>query len=121
MLSFLLAAAPPDLTDIVVPHAQSGRIFGLALKDALLVMGVLVVLALILFGWVYFTRRDPRRNAEAGDRVLYRADQRDIERSGRRMKRRKKRAGHPETLPRNPTLAEAGGLPPIRQEPPEPA
>ena len=121
MLSFLLAAAPPDVSDLVAPHGQSGRIFGLAMRDALLVLGVLAVLALILFTWVYLTRRNPRRRAESGDRVLYQADQRDVERSGRRMKRRKKRADHPENLPRNPTLAEAGGLPPIRQEPPEPA
>jgi hypothetical protein len=70
-----------------------------------------------LFFWAYWTRRDPRRKAADGARVLYRSE----DRANGKVKVRKRRRRHPENLPRNPTLAEAGGLPPAREEPVEPA
>jgi hypothetical protein len=88
----------------------------LSLKEVLLVVGIIFALAAILFLWAYWTRRDPRRKAEAGDRVLYRSERKDG-----KVKIRRRRKRHPDNLPRNPTLAEAGGLPPAREEPAEPA
>jgi hypothetical protein len=38
-----------------------------------------------------------------------------------KVRMRRRRSRHPDNLPRNPTLAEAGGLPPARDEPAEPA
>ena len=111
-LHVLLAQfGPGELPKAPVPNGM----FGLSLREVLLVVGVIVALASILFLWAYLTRRNPRRKAEKG--VLYRSD----ERSEGKVKVRKKRSRHPDNLPRNPTLAEAGGLPPPREEPAEPA
>jgi hypothetical protein len=115
----LLIAAIVDPLDLAHAQQQPSRFLGMAVKDIMLVGGIVLALALVLFLWAYWTRRDPRRNAAAGARVLYRSEKR----AEGKVKVRRKRSRHPENLPRNPTLAEAGGLPPIRgkEEPAEPA
>ena len=110
----LLAQLQPH--ELPQPPGAPRGIFGLSPREVLLVVGVILGLAVILFLWAYWTRRDPRRKTEAGDRVLYRSERKDG-----KVKVRRRRSRHPQNLPRNPTLAEAGGLPPVREEPAEPA
>lgn len=75
---------------------------------------VVFSLAAILFGWALFFRRRSSRSALGGRNsgVLYEGSDRP---SGGR---RRRHSGHPETLRRNPTLKERGGLPPPREEDP---
>jgi len=115
----LLAQADP-LDNILKPEAPS-KTSSFTFQDGLMVMGIIAGLALILFLWVYFTRRKSSRYLENSANVIYRAE-RGASDSSRRGKLRKRRRGHPENLPRNPTLGETGGLPPVRSnEPNEPA
>jgi hypothetical protein len=119
---FLAASLPPGPNGEPVQPAPLSSSSGLALQDILLLVGVVLVVALLLFAWVYLTRRNSRQtHSEMGGRLLYKPERRDGEHGGRRMRVKRKRRSHPENLPRNPTLAEAGGLPPIRpEEPSEP-
>jgi hypothetical protein len=104
---------PPHLRD------RPSRIFGLTIRDALLIIGAGIVLALILFLWAYLTRKDRRHRSESGSRVIMRADKRSHHESG--LKRRRRRRRDPFEGHRNPTLGETGGLPPLRpEEPTEP-
>lgn len=114
-LSTLLAQADPF--DLTRGQSEPGRILGMALKDIILVGGIIVALSLILFFVTWYFRRDPRNRGESRKRVLYHSE----ERSHGKVRIRRKRRQHPDNLPRKPSLAEAGGLPPIREQPSEPA
>lgn len=109
------ATGPLDTTPPLEPGIKTG---GMALQEILLLVGVAAVLALVLFLAVYIFRRNSRqRYSQGGAQVLVPAEHRDHHHSGgRRMKLKRKRRSHPDNLPRNPTLAEAGGLPPVRSE-----
>jgi len=88
--------------------------------DFFLILGIGSLLALVLFFVVYLTRgkRARRAGVVRSSRVLYRGEASSRESSSGRMKIRKKRKSHPDNLPRNPTLGETGGLPPLRPENP---
>ncbi len=119
---FLLGAAAPVDPNVLMEQAPP-QTSGLALKDILLIVGIILLVAFLLFLWVYVTRKNKHPEyTEGGAKIIYRADEREGEHSGHRRKHRKRRPSHPDNLPRNPTLAEAGGLPPVRpEEPSEPA
>jgi len=88
-------------------------------REVLVMLGVLGVLAALVFYWALVWRKPrrhhrshrewhpPSRSPAGGDR-----SQEKAHRWGRRRKRR-----HPHR-PQNPTLAETGGLPPIRTDRP---
>jgi hypothetical protein len=115
---FFLAAAgelnpfePPPL------DYQPTRIFGVATRDAFLIVGAALVLGLVLFLWVYLTRKDRRHRPEYDGQVLMRTD------GSQHHHRRRRRRHHqgedrPEDGRRNPTLQETGGLPPARPDEP---
>lgn len=98
--------------------------------DGVLIMGIGVLMALVLFGgvWLYFrpksTRRDRSRRRSSAPAVRQPKEtaeveegQTDVEEGGtgggghRRRRRKVMRRDH---RPRNPTLAETGGLPPLK-------
>lgn len=85
-----------------------------------LILGAVLILAALLFFWAFFLRKRPQ--SQRGSLVLERAPREDPEHTGSsgRRRRRKRKAEHPENMPRNPTLAEIGGLPPLRPEDAEP-
>jgi hypothetical protein len=90
---------------------------GVNLQDVLLVAGIILILGLLMFVWVYMTRKKNRpQYTESGAKVIYKMDKNELEHSHRRRRHRHRKANHPDNLPRNPTLAEAGGLPPIRPD-----
>ena len=120
-LLLLAAAAPMDPKgDLLkqLPPPKASQWFG---TEMLLLLGAIALIALVFFIWAFFIRK--RGKGLRGSRVL-RAPGEDSEArygsSGRR-KHRKRRPDHPDNLPRNPTLSETGGLPPIRPEEPEPS
>ena len=123
MLSFIwfLAAMDPPDTPMLEGHAS--KLFGYNLRDVLLLAGMAFILAVALFLFAYMTRKKRRQTTIglANSRAIYRAEpEEDSERRKYRKKRRRRQ--HPELLPRNPTLQETGGLPPLRpeEESPEP-
>jgi hypothetical protein len=80
------------------------------------VLGAVLLVAALVFFWAVFIRKRPQ--TQRGSFVVTRARPEDKNRGGSsgRRRRRKRRPDHPENLPRNPTLAEIGGLPPLRPE-----
>ena len=58
----LLALADP-LNENPIPEAQPTKLFGLALRDLLLIAGVAIILGLALFLWAYLTHKGRRRHS----------------------------------------------------------
>jgi uncharacterized membrane protein len=116
---------PPAILGQLLPSGNPG--ISPAFWDLLRVAGVLVGLCLVIFIIVPFIRKGRpahRSRARRGPEILRnseellrekeriaRGEAEPEERSGNRHRRRRKRRGH---RPRNPTLAESGGLPPDR-------
>ncbi len=114
----LLAAANP-LDDNPLPDARPSQLFGLRLHDILLVLGAAIALGLVLFLWAYLTHKRRRHSSHALSKPIYGAEKKPSEANpGERMRIRRRRRRHPENLPRNPTLGETGGLPPVRPDEP---
>jgi hypothetical protein len=105
-----------------VPPEKPSVIFGLTLQDMLLILGAAAVLALILFLSVYLTRKGRRGDSLArSPKAIYAPEPTSSgHSSGRARFRKKRRRNHAEQLPRNPTLGQTGGLPPVREDPPDP-
>lgn len=100
---------------------------GLTLKELLAMLGAVALVTLILVIWAVYFRKSPRRQSHhhwhhhshdstssAGSQNQNDADS-DASAETRHRRKRKRRREH---RPRNPTLAETGGLPPIRSERP---
>ena len=89
----------------------------------LLIFGALGLVTLLILAWAVFLRKRRRRRKEHHHsskpaEVTQAPAEEDVPSpSGKRRRRRRSGRSH---RPRNPTLAEPGGLPPIRLErPPE--
>lgn len=94
----------------------------LVLTDILLILGALIALTLILVLWARFLRRKPRRHSSSSaPKVLVpvvRAEEEPESSEPGSKRRRKFRKRRREHRGRNPTLAETGGLPPVREQGP---
>ena len=86
--------------------------------------GTLVLLTLVLVCWAAFLRKRPRQHSHHHHHHHHRssgksespgADAGQSQDGERRRRRRRRRREH---RPRNPTLAETGGLPPMRTDKP---
>jgi len=100
-----------------VLDSKPSKGFSLNLKDSMLIFGLALILALLLFLWAYLSRR--RRRSHGLSRSSMSPDHPDrevVDSSSGKMRYRKKRRRHPDHLPRNPSLGETGGLPPPRPE-----
>ena len=123
MLNHLMFLAASGLE---LPHEESfrdaakkGRSIDLLSNETGLILGAILLLAAIIFFWAFFFRKRPKHSH--GSLILERAkktSKQTADPSGGR-KRKKRRPGHPDNWGRNPTLDEAGGLPPLRQDAPE--
>jgi hypothetical protein len=120
---FLFAAAQPDVLNQPLPGTPPSNAFTWGLREILLIVGVGVVLGLILFLWVYLSRKDRREHeVSRTSKAVYPDEKNSAHAPSGRRKLRRKRRHHPDHFPRNPTLGETGGLPPVRsEEPSEPA
>lgn len=116
---FLAAVATGDPMDAPTLEGEASKLFGYNVRDIMILGGMVLVLAIALFLFAYLTKKNRRVTiSPAGSRAIYRADERDDD---RRRRKKRRRHNHPEFLPRNPTLQETGGLPPLRpEEPAEP-
>lgn len=93
-------------------------------RDAILVFGALTVVTLVIVLWAALIRKKKRKRehyhyqrhrpaAEADTPVVAESQQTSENPGGERRRRRRRRRDH---RPRNPTLAETGGLPPVKPE-----
>jgi len=125
MLTRLMLLAAQTATDLQteLPSQQPSKLFGLSLRDLLLLLGLFTILALSLYVFAYLTRRKRRRRISRSGPEMWGAERHaQTERTETRVRIRKKRRKHPDFRPRNPTLGETGGLPPVRpDEPAQPA
>lgn len=108
---FFLARVDPF--ENTMPHPKA---VGPAIREWLALMGAILVVAGIVILWTLLSgksrrhrarREDRRQRRRAFRRSLEQAEKREDKPAGQRRRRRHHR-------PRNPTLAETGGLPPIR-------
>lgn len=102
---------------------------GLTLKELLIVLGAVGLVTALALIWAVYFRKKPHRHAhhhhhhhpsaefpEASESSM---DSGSGVSDGKRYRRKRRRRR--EHRPRNPTLAETGGLPPLRAErPPDP-
>ena len=122
----------PLLAQTLVPTdvIQGGwHWMGLTLKELLILLGAVSIVVLIVFIWAVYIRKTPRRHSHhhhhhhhssSQSNIDTDSDQQDPNANEERRYRRKRRRRR-EHRPRNPTLAETGGLPPLRTErPPDP-
>jgi FtsZ-interacting cell division protein ZipA len=106
------------------------RWMGLTIKELLILLGAVGAVTLVLVLWAAYWRKRPRsrrrhhhhhhhrsENQIDSPAVTEEMEPEDADEKRYRRKRRRRR----EHRPRNPTLAETGGLPPLRTErPPDP-
>jgi FtsZ-interacting cell division protein ZipA len=124
-LNYMMASG---LLDGIRPSQTQGRsMLGEYLVEILIVLGVVAVLTLVLVGLIWASRRRKRRRRSSSQStpVVVKKEFVDLEedddgkpRRRRRVKVRYRRRDH---RPRNPTLAETGGLPPPRSSDSAPA
>jgi hypothetical protein len=84
--------------------------------EILLVVGVMLVVITLMFMWAAFWRK-PRRRKHSYHRPGAELPRREKSKSSR-LFRRHRRHRHRDDRPINPTLAQVGGLPPQRRDPP---
>jgi ABC-type nickel/cobalt efflux system permease component RcnA len=115
--SFLAASTLADLMGPSRPLSPLAYEF-------LLFFGAVVLVTLLALIWAAFLRRKRRRqhshhheHRHSSPSMETSMDANDADAPARPEKRRRRRHGR-QHRPRNPTLAETGGLPPIRPEDP---
>jgi FtsZ-interacting cell division protein ZipA len=121
------------LADSLIPTdvlPGSRQWLGLSFKELMIVLGALAIVTLIVFIWAAYIRKPARHRShhhhhhhhssgEESDAEGYLATDSAEGENGRRYRRKRRRRR--EHRPRNPTLAETGGLPPLRaDQPPDP-
>jgi hypothetical protein len=95
------------------------------MRDSLLVVGAVGIVILAIVIWVRYVRKKPRKRKHHHhhSRSQTVPSPTHVERNGHEEEstdesrgRRKRRRRRREHRPRNPTLAETGGLPPVRPD-----
>jgi hypothetical protein len=116
-----LFLAALDLSTIMRPW----RLLSPVAREGLLILGAMSSVTLLAMGWAMFLRRRHHRrhkhhhghwHASQSTETPVNSDDADTP-SGLEKRRRRHSGRH--RRPRNPTLAETGGLPPIRHEEPD--
>jgi hypothetical protein len=91
-------------------------------RDAILIFGAMAVVTLLVVVWAAFIRKKPRKRlhhyrrpqvSRAAEPETAEEPEQPAEEPGGGRRRKRRRREH---RPRNPTLAETGGLPPIKPE-----
>lgn len=117
----LLAGVGPLFDPGVTPPSSNGG-GSFWHSEFVLFVGGGLLFAVVLFLIVFLAKsRASRGVVSRSPKTVYRDSDNSPATSSRRVRIRKKRAGHPDNRRRNPTLGETGGLPPLRpEEPSEP-
>jgi FtsZ-interacting cell division protein ZipA len=103
------------------------RWMGLTFKELMILLGAVAIVTLMLVIWAAYFRKPTRHRShhhhnhhespEESDAEEYMASASAEGEGGRRYRRKRRRRR--EHRPRNPTLAETGGLPPLRADRPQ--
>lgn len=93
---------------------QPSKSYSRGLKEILLIVGIAFVLSAALFIWAAFWRKRRRTSSRHHGNAHPGGEPSPAEH--KRHRRRRRKSSHPDKRPRNPTLAETGGLPPLRPE-----
>lgn len=104
----LFAMFPRKPSSKLPVSKESGPFFSPEMQDRLLIVFAVLVVGLIAIVWAVYLRRRSYRDRRSP--TLPGA----VVAPGRRQHRRRKRK---EAKSRNPTLAETGGLPPVKEKP----
>ena len=119
----LILASALDSIRAATTTAPVGRGTGGIVLDILKVLGALLIVSLVLFVWARYMRKPARRRAEhykypepppAGATEEAAEEESEPHHHHRRRYRKRKH----EHRGRNPTLADIGGLPPVRDAEP---
>jgi hypothetical protein len=110
------ASFSTNVEDVVTLVQSTGKRTGMDLKDDLILIGSIVVVAALLFYLTAVFRKSGRRHRDRDHRersvpATARVSEDPTAANGK-IRRRKRRRDH---RPRNPTRAETGGLPPRRE------
>ncbi len=110
----LLAQSSLDQLPVAPSGGPGGFRLPAFLQDVPVLIGIALALLVILLLWARFFRRRSRRHADlrVASHVLVETGMAESSEHKHRHHRRRHRREH---RPRNPTLAETGGLPPPRQ------
>ena len=89
-----------------------------AAKERFIVLGAMTLVVLAVFIWVAFVREKPRRRSSRVHRHRRSVIKSTMEGMAevKRVLRTREHRRRQEHRPRNPTLAETGGLPPTRSD-----
>jgi hypothetical protein len=95
--------------DVIVTWKKIGP----GTREGLMVFGALFLVISLVFIWALFIRKDSRKRKRHYHYPSTSSSGDDPEHVSGKRKWKKRRRDH---RPRNPTLAETGGLPPIRSD-----
>lgn len=93
------------------------NLLGMRAEDILLIIAITLVMAVVLIVWALYFRK-PKN--ESNSRVYKSRPYVEEREDGTIRKRKKHRRLRREHRTRNPTLAEVGGLPPVKTDPTPP-
>ena len=104
--------------DLPMPVETPSSVPGMLGKDVLLILSTSIPIMLFLVGLVIYKkkRKDARAASKLAPRVANLDDDDDDDGASANQRKRKRRRRRREHRPRNPTLAQTGGLPPVRSE-----
>jgi hypothetical protein len=100
------------------PGGAVGKQGGMLLRDIVLIVGACLVLAVVLVIWAghYVRSSKHHRHRHHSDPAPLARSEHETRRRHHRRHRRRRHGQSSESRGRNPTLAEAGGLPPLRDQ-----
>jgi hypothetical protein len=107
--------AAQNTLDQLGVQAAPRNLLGMRASDMILIMSIAVMLGLALIIWAVFIRKPKEKERVYHSRPY--VEERDDGTIRKRKKHRRRRRDHRQ---RNPTLAEVGGLPPVKTDPTPP-
>ena len=108
--------AAQNTLDQLGVQAAPRNLLGMRASDMILIMSIAVMLSLALIIWAVFIRKPKEKEERVYHSRPY-VEERDDGTIRKRKKHRRRRRDHRQ---RNPTLAEVGGLPPVKTDPTPP-
>jgi hypothetical protein len=87
------------------------------MEEILIVLAAIILVTLIIVIWILYFRK-PQRHEHHHHKTGHREHSKEISDEGKMRVRKHYRQRRRERRPMNPTLAQTGGLPPIRSQTP---
>ncbi len=112
-LTPIFAATVQSAIDQLPVQPAPRTLLGMRLSDMMLLVGVALLLAVALLIWAMFIRGPKDERGERNYHSRKYVEERDDGTIRKRKKHRRRRRDHRQ---RNPTLAEVGGLPPLKSD-----